>query len=93
MFNYKFVSQLEWLEFCVENGLLIPDEWTVNIINALLENSPELHNGIFILDGYPRTVVAAENLLKTFNHLNISIIRVLHLFITKEQMSVRTYNR
>jgi adenylate kinase family enzyme len=89
----KFVSQLHWLEFCMENGLLIPDEWTVNIIDALFESSPELRKGIFILDGYPRTVVAAENLLKTFNNLDISIIKVLHLFITKEQMSARAYNR
>ena len=43
----NFVSQFDWLEFCVANGLLIPDEWTVNIIDALLESSPELHKGIF----------------------------------------------
>ena len=89
----NFVSQFDWLEFCVANGLLIPDEWTVDIIDALLESSQELHKGIFILDGYPRTVVAAECLLKTFNTLNIPIIKVLHLFITKEQMSVRALNR
>jgi adenylate kinase family enzyme len=89
----SFVSQLHWLEFCVENGLLIPDEWTVNIIDALMESSPELKKGIFILDGYPRTVVAAERLLKTFNNLNISIIKVLHLFITKEQMKTRARYR
>jgi adenylate kinase family enzyme len=87
--NNNFVSQFHWLEFCVENGLLIPDEWTVNIINALLEGSPELHKGIFILDGYPRTVLAAESLLRTFNKLDISVIKVLHLFITKEQMNTR----
>ena len=89
----NFVSQFDWLEFCVANGLLIPDEWTVKIIDALLESSPELKKGIFILDGYPRTVVAAECLLKTFNRLDIHIIKVLHLFITKEQMSVRALNR
>ena len=49
----NFVSQFDWLEFCVANGLLIPDEWTVMIIDALLESSPELKKGIFILDGYP----------------------------------------
>lgn len=89
----NFVSQLDWLEFCVVNGLLIPDEWTEQIIDALLESSPELQKGIFILDGYPRTVEAAKNLLKTFDKLNINIIKVLHLFITKEQMGVRLLNR
>lgn len=87
------VSQLHWLEYCVVNGLLIPDEWTERIIDALLENSPELQKEIFILDGYPRTVAAANNLLKTFSKLNIPIIKVLHLFITKDQMRLRILNR
>jgi adenylate kinase family enzyme len=89
----SFVSQFDWLEFCVANGLLIPDEWTENIIDALLENSSELHKGIFILDGYPRTITAAECLLKSLDRLNIPIIKVLHLFITKEQMKIRAFNR
>jgi adenylate kinase family enzyme len=87
------VSQFDWLEFCVVNGLLIPDEWTEKIIDALLECSPELQKEIFILDGYPRTVDAAKNLIKTFDRLNITIIKVLHLFITKEQMGVRALSR
>lgn len=87
------ISQFHWLEFCVGNGLLIPDQWAASIISALLESTPELREGVFILDGYPRTEVAAEKLLNTFQNLNISIIRVLHLFITKEQMKARAYNR
>lgn len=89
----NFVSQFNWLEYCVANGLLIPDEWTEKIIGALLENSPELHKSIFILDGYPRTIDAAEYLLKILERLNIPVIKVLHLFITKEQMKVRALNR
>lgn len=88
-----FLSQLNWLEFCVLNGLLIPDAWTERIIDALLENTLELQKGIFILDGYPRTPAAAENLLNTFNRLNIPVIKVLHLFITKEQMKLRALGR
>lgn len=89
----NFISQFDWLEFCVSNGLLIPDEWTENIIDALLESTPDLHNEIFILDGYPRTVNAGQSLLKTLNRLNIPVIKVLHLFITKDQMKVRANNR
>jgi Adenylate kinase and related kinases len=88
-----FVSQFNWLEFCVANGLLIPDEWTEDIIDALLEGSPDLRGSIFILDGYPRTVTAAKYLLRTLDRLNIPIIKALHLFITKEQMKVRALNR
>lgn len=91
--NDNFISQFHWLEFCVTNGLLIPDEWTESIIDALLEGTPELHKEIFILDGYPRTVDAARNLLKALNRLNIPVIKVLHLFITKEQMKLRAFNR
>jgi adenylate kinase family enzyme len=89
----RFISQFDWLEFCVSNGLLIPDAWTESIINALLESTPELHKEIFILDGYPRTVSAGHSLLETLNRLNIPVIKVLHLFITKEQMKVRAMSR
>lgn len=88
-----FVSQLDWLEFCVTKGLLVPDHWTVKILDALLENSPEYQDGIFILDGYPRTKAAAEYLLRTLNKLNIPVIKVLHLSITKEEMKQRAFVR
>lgn len=87
------VSQLDWLEFCVMKGLLVPDTWTVRILDALLDNSPEYQQGIFILDGYPRTKTAAEYLLKTLNKLNIPVIKVLHLSITKEEMKKRALSR
>lgn len=88
-----FVSQLDWLEFCVNKGLLVPDEWTVCILDALLKNSPEYQEGIWILDGYPRTKVAAESLIETLDELNIPIIKVLHLSITKEEMKARGLSR
>jgi adenylate kinase family enzyme len=87
------ISQLDWLEFCVNKGLLIPDEWTEQIMDAAMESSTELHKGIFILDGYPRTVTAAKKLLKTFEKAEIPIIKVLHLSITKHEMMNRALNR
>ncbi len=89
----SLITQLDWLEFCVSKGLLVPDEWTVRIIDAIFESSPELQSGVFILDGYPRTTAAAESLLKTFSKLNIPIIKVLHLSITKQEMKSRALNR
>lgn len=88
-----FVSQLDWLEFCVSHGLLIPDEWTVNIINATFEMSQDLQNDIFILDGYPRTKKAAEELMNTFVRFDIPIIKVIHLSITKNEMMRRAMGR
>ena len=87
------ISQLDWLEFCVTEGLLVPDEWTVNIINATFEDSEEFQKEIFILDGYPRTIKAAEELLKTFSQFNIPIIKVIHLSISKEEMVKRALGR
>lgn len=89
----NFISQLDWLEYCVVKGLLVPDDWTRKIIDALFENSPELHNGIIILDGYPRTITAAKYLLSTFSKLGLPIIKVLNMSITKEQMKIRAFNR
>lgn len=91
--NSSRISQLNWLEFCIMKGLLVPDEWTVKILDALLVNSPEFLEGIFILDGYPRTIVAADYMLKTLYNLHIPVIKVIHLSITKEQMKIRAHGR
>jgi len=87
------LSQLDWLEYCVLEGLLIPDDWTERIIDARLRDSTDLRDGIFILDGYPRTVEAAQRLLSTFAELDIGVIKVIHLSITKDQMKTRAGGR
>ena len=87
------VSQLDWLEYCVKRGLLVPDEWTEHIIDAQLAESEELRRGLFILDGYPRTPTAARELLETFGKQGVAVVKVLHLSITKEQMKLRAFNR
>ncbi len=89
----EIISQLDWLEFCVTQGLLVPDEWTVNIINATFESSEEFQNEIFILDGYPWTIKAAEELIDAFENFNIPIIKVIHLLITKDEMIKRALGR
>lgn len=87
------ITQLDWLEFCVQQGLLVPDEWTIGILDAMLYNTIKLHDDIFILDGYPRTDKAAEFLLRTLADIRIPVIKVLHLSITKEQMKIRARAR
>lgn len=89
----EIISQLDWLEFCVTQGLLVPDEWTINIINATFESSEEFQNEIFILDGYPRTIKAAEELINTVENFNVPIMKVIHLSITKEEMIKRALGR
>lgn len=87
------ISQLNWLEFCVAKGLLIPDQWTVNIINATFEQNSDFDHNIYILDGYPRTVKAAEELINVTDKMSIPIIKVIHLSITKNEMIKRATGR
>jgi adenylate kinase family enzyme len=87
------VSQLDWLSFCVRKGLLIPDDWAESIIEAYFKKKSRLRSEIFVLDGYPRTTVAARKLLRMFDQTGIGIIKVIHLSITKDQMKIRAENR
>lgn len=83
------VSQLEWLEYCTMNGLLVPNRWTQNFIAAHIEHAQSRKLEAFILDGYPRTVAAAKHLLEFLDRLQIPVLKVLHLSISKQEMIAR----
>lgn len=91
------VSQLDWLEFCTENGLLIPNRWTQDLISAeidrALSSDGEGIGGPFILDGYPRTVAAAQHLLGFLRSAGLPVLKVLHLSISKAEMTARAGKR
>jgi adenylate kinase family enzyme len=91
------VSQLEWLEFCTARGLLIPNRWTQDLISAEIERAlamdTEGTDSPFILDGYPRTVAAAQHLLGFLERLGLPVLKVLHLSISKAEMSARAGKR
>jgi adenylate kinase family enzyme len=86
-------SQLEWLEFCTLNGLLVPNRWTQEFIAAHVEHDPALRTRPFILDGYPRRPEAAQHLLKFLDANGIPIIKVIHLSISKQEMISRASHR
>ncbi|MDX1524085.1 MAG: nucleoside monophosphate kinase [Anaerolineae bacterium] len=88
-----FTSQLEWLEFCTTRGLLVPNRWTHNFIAAHIEHNLDFQEHPFILDGYPRTVIAAEKLVSFLRSIDIPIIKVLHLSISKQEMIYRAQHR
>lgn len=89
----QFTSQLDWLEYCTMNGLLVPDRWTQSFIAAHIEHEKRFQTEPFIIDGYPRTVAAAEHLLGFLNQQGIPVIRVLHLSISKQEMISRAAGR
>jgi adenylate kinase family enzyme len=86
-------TQLEWLEFCTLNGLLVPNRWTQEFIAAYISHTPALQREPFILDGYPRTATAARHLLGVLKQAGIPIIKVLHLSISKQEMMARAGHR
>ncbi len=91
------VSQLEWLEFCTARGLLIPNRWTQDLISAeierILSRGSDGHAQPFILDGYPRTVAAARHLTRFLRSIDVPVLKVLHLSISKAEMSARAAKR
>ena len=91
------VSQLDWLEFCTARGLLIPNRWTQDLISAEIEQAlaadTEGIDSPFILDGYPRTVAAAQHLLGFLSSAGLPVLKVLHLSISKAEMSARAGKR
>lgn len=89
----KHTSQLEWLEFCTMNGLLVPNRWTENFVAAHIEQARSTREETFILDGYPRTVRAAEHLLEFLESMNIPVLAVMHLSISRQEMMTRAQAR
>lgn len=91
------VSQLDWLEFCTARGLLIPNRWTQDLISAEIDRAltadTEGVDSPFILDGYPRTVAAAKHLLAFLESVGLPVLKVLHLSISKAEMSARAGKR
>jgi adenylate kinase family enzyme len=92
-----FVSQLDWLAYCTARGLLIPDRWTQELIGAEIDRAltrdPAHREMPIILDGYPRTVVAARHLLAFLESQDVPVLKVLHLSISRAEMLQRAGRR
>ena len=86
-------SQVDWLEFCVTSGLLVPDAWSEAILEAAIGEAAGGVSGIILLDGYPRTEVAARHVLELSERLDVPIIKVIHLSVSKREMHRRALGR
>lgn len=76
----------------MEQGLLVPDEVVIGMIDAKLEEFAQKVNG-FIFDGFPRTVAQAEALDQLLNQKNAQIAKVLSLQVSEEELMRRLLNR
>lgn len=86
-------SHVDWLEYCVTSGLLVPDAWSERIIEGSIAEAADRENAIVLLDGYPRTEIAARHVLSLSERLEIPIIKVIHLSVSKREMHRRALGR
>lgn len=84
--GWRSTTALDWLEYCTSHGLLVPNRWTQELIAARIRHISQSGSGVLIFDGYPRTPAAAEHLLDVLDSLSVSIWKVLHLSISKQEM-------
>jgi adenylate kinase len=71
---------------CVEAGLLVPDDITLEVLKKRLAEVPKGHG--FILDGYPRTLAQAEALNK-FAQIDVILLLDVPDWIIIERYSGR----
>ena len=77
----EFATPLEYLRHCVLRGLLIPDAWTQAVIDSRLAVAPL---GCWALDGYPRTVGAAQHLVRALEAAGIALLGAVHLRVSDD---------
>jgi len=75
----------------IEKGDLVPDEVTIGMMNAVIDENPEVKGIIF--DGFPRTVTQAEALDVFLNAKDKPISKMIALEVTEEELIKRLLNR
>lgn len=75
----------------MEQGKYIDDETTVRLLKERLSKD-DVHNG-FVLDGFPRTLMQAEELDVLLNQLNKELFLVINIDVSEEKVVERICNR
>jgi adenylate kinase len=75
----------------IDKGHLVPDEVTINMLNAEVDKNPNA-NG-FIFDGFPRTAAQADSLSKLMIHKNSQINAMVALEVDDEVLVKRLLER
>ena len=88
--NNKTELGLRAKEF-INKGNLVPDDLVFEIIESLIEK----HKGVngFILDGFPRTIIQAEQLDKAQTKINESVSMVLSWVVDEDELMKRLIKR
>ena len=75
----------------MDQGMLVPDEVVIGMIESQLEKNPN-GNG-FIFDGFPRTEAQAESLDQMLSRNGKDITVMLALEVDEEELTQRLLNR
>ena len=86
-------TQIDWLAYCVLCGLLVPDPWSERIIEGDIAQRAAQFESVILLDGYPRTEIAARHVLALSQRFEIPIIKVVHMSVSKREMHKRALGR
>jgi adenylate kinase len=75
----------------MDKGDLVPDEVTIGMMNAVINENPGVKGIIF--DGFPRTVAQAEALDAFLNSRNTPISKMIALEVSNDELVKRLLNR
>ncbi|MGZ8901850.1 MAG: adenylate kinase family protein [Limisphaerales bacterium] len=75
----------------IENGRLVPDEVTSELVRAMLGGCPDASG--FVLDGYPRSLAQAEALEGIVTPLGCEVTQTLYLAISDDEIVRRLSGR
>ena len=94
LFRYELSNETELgvlAKSFMDQGQLVPDEVTINMLKAKMERHPEA-NG-FIFDGFPRNIAQAESLLSMLKEMNTSLTAMILLEVDEEEIVSRIKSR
>ena len=75
----------------MDQGLLVPDEVVIGMIENKLTDNPQTHG--FIFDGFPRTVKQAEALDALMSQHQTQIGGMIELVVDEEELTQRLLKR
>lgn len=75
----------------IDQGALVPDEVTINMLKAELEKAPDAKG--FIFDGFPRTTPQAEALDSLLESMGTGISVMLALEVEEDELKTRLLER
>jgi len=75
----------------MDKGQLVPDQVTIDLLSSELDSCSESKG--FIFDGFPRTILQAQNLDVLMNNKNMNLSMVISLEVGENELVKRLLNR